>query len=89
MKAKPLPRGKLTSLRSKVPRPMQRSGRLPPSATHSVLPFMTASSLACAKREREGFNANRPLGAPLGNWRRRSKLRQAERVCRRPTQSDD
>ena len=50
-KAKPLPRGKLTSLPSKVPRPMPPSGRLPPSATLLGLPFMTASSLACAKRE--------------------------------------
>ena len=50
-KARPLPRGKLTSLRSKVPRPMQPSGRSPPLATPLVLRFMTASSLACAKRE--------------------------------------
>ena len=50
-----LPRGKLTSLRSKGPRPMQRSGRSPPLAIRSVSRFMTASSLACAKREREDF----------------------------------
>ena len=51
-KAEPLPRGKLTSLRSKVPRPTPPSGRSPPLATPSGLPFMIASSLACAKRER-------------------------------------
>ena len=66
MKARPLPRGKLTSLRSKVPRPMPPSGRSPPSATPSVLLFMTASSLACAKREGE------KASPPIGPWILRS-----------------
>ena len=51
VKARPLPLGKLMSSRSRAPRRMQRSGRLPPLATHSVLPFMTAIRLACAKHE--------------------------------------
>ena len=66
---RPLPRGKLTSLRSKAPRPTPPSGRLPPLATHSGLPFMTESRLACARRAvlrllREIF-ADWPLGAAL------------------------
>ena len=65
-KARRLPRGKLTSLRSKVQRPMQRSGRLPPLATPSVLLFMTASSLACVKPEA------RSLRRPIGPWILRS-----------------
>ena len=65
-KAKPLPRGKLTSLRSKVPRPMPRSGRSPPLAILSVLPFMTGSSLACAKPEAE------KASPPIGPWVLRS-----------------
>ena len=40
-------------------------------------------------RNGEGFAADRPLGAPLGIWCRRSKLRPAKRVRRRPTQGDD
>ena len=51
MKARPLPRGRLTTSRLKAPRQMQRSARLLHSATHSVLPFMTAIRLACAKHE--------------------------------------
>ena len=51
VKARPLPRGRLTTSRLKAPRQMQRSARLLPSATHSVLPFMTAIRLACAKHE--------------------------------------
>ena len=50
-KGEPSPRGKLTSSRLRVLKPMPRSVRLPPSATPSVLPFMTARSLACAKHE--------------------------------------
>jgi hypothetical protein len=46
---KPLPRGKLTSLRSKVPRPTPPSGRSPPLAIRSVLPFTTGSSSVCAR----------------------------------------
>ncbi|MGA7372289.1 MAG: hypothetical protein WBW37_06690 [Methyloceanibacter sp.] len=42
-------RAKLTSSRLRVLKPMPRSVRLPPSATPSVLPFMTGSGLACAK----------------------------------------
>ena len=49
---RPLPRGKLTSLPSKAPRPTPPSGRSPLLAIPSVLPFMTGSSLAFAKRER-------------------------------------
>ena len=58
-KGRPLPRGKRTSLPSKGPRPMPPSGRLPLLAIPLVLPFMTASRLACAKREAKGFAANR------------------------------
>ena len=47
-----LPRGKRTSWRLRAPRPMPPSGRSPPLAILLVLPFMTASSLAYAKRER-------------------------------------
>ena len=65
-KAEPLPRGKLMSLRSKVPRPMPPSGRSPPLAIPSGLPFMTESSLACAKRE-----ANKS-SLPIGPWMLRS-----------------
>ncbi len=40
-------------------------------------------------RKREGFAANRPVGAPLGIRRRGSKLRQAKRVRRRPAQGNE
>ena len=43
--------GQAHELPSKVPRPMLRSERSPPLATLSGLPFMTESSLACAKPE--------------------------------------
>ena len=59
-KAGRLPRGKLTSLPSKVQRPMPQSGRSPPLAILSVLPSMTGSSLACAKRE--AFKASPSIG---------------------------
>ena len=68
-KAEPLPRGKPTSSRSKAPRPMPPSGRSPLSAIPSVLRFMTASRLACAKRETsKAAPPIRPLGAALGIW---------------------
>ena len=38
--------GKLMSLPSKVPRPMPRNGRSPPSATLSVLPFIVQDDKA-------------------------------------------
>ena len=50
-KARPLPRGKLTSLRLKVPRPMQRSVLSPPLAIPLDLRFMTVNRLVSAKLE--------------------------------------
>src|SRR5262249_34417060 len=53
-KARHLPRVKRTSLPSKAPRPMPPSGRLPPSATRSVLPFMIATKSEFARAESTG-----------------------------------
>ena len=65
-KARPLPQGKRMSLRSKVPKPMPPSGRLPPLAIPLGLRFMTVSRSACAKREGE------KASPPIGPWILRS-----------------
>ena len=79
-KAGRLPRGKLTSLPSKVPRPMPPSGRSPPLAIPSGLPFMTGSSLACAKRERIR------LRRPIGPWLLRSATGAEEASFDKPSE---
>jgi hypothetical protein len=83
--ARPLPRGKLTSLPSKVLKPMPPSGLWPLSATPSVLLSMTESSLACG---RPGPHLRSTHGSSAQPLVPKSKLRQAKRICCRLTPSD-